>query len=180
MPRNRIWSQKACFTTHVVRGHASVFRATPYFDVICGALEFYRAQYGLRLFGYVIMPDHMHLLSGAGTNGDLAHMIHLFRRYTAKGILGMLRTEKKQWLLDQLRIDGGPEALWETDYRPIDASGCAFEQKLNYIHMNPVRRGFVSRAEHWRYSSAGYCILKEPGPVGIDSINEPPGDDAAL
>lgn len=69
---------------------------------------------GLRVYGYVIMPEHLHLLTNITAPEHLAATLSAFRRFTATRLLDMLRTDRKTWLLDQL------SAAIEFDKWPID------------------------------------------------------------
>ena len=89
---------------------------------------------------------------------------------TRRSIVEMLAVSKREWLLKPLRDDEGGVEFWESTYHPVDASSDAFDQKLWYIHDNPVRRGFVKQPEHWYYSSARSYVLKEHIPIKTDRI----------
>jgi N-acetylglutamate synthase-like GNAT family acetyltransferase/REP element-mobilizing transposase RayT len=154
MPRRQIWDGVACFTTHVLHDHFSLFMRPDLFEAVCASLNWCRENRGLRIYGYVIMPDHMHVLSSIGSADALRRTLASMRSYTARTLQEILVLEQKEWALKRLRT--GPESLdvWEPDYHPVDASAQAFRQKLRYIHENPVRRGFVAKPEDWVYSSA--------------------------
>ena len=172
MPRRRIWEGKACFTTHVVREHTPVFSAPAYFDLICRSLAWCRANRELRLYGYVIMPDHIHLLTSVSSPEILRHTLSSFRTYCARNLIEMLDLDGRQWAMSRIRHTMDSATFWEPEYHPVDASSAAFDQKLDYIHSNPVRRGFVARPEHWLYSSARNYYLGENWPLEIDRIED--------
>lgn len=61
---------------------------------------------------------------------------------------------RKEWLLQQFKTEKGNQ-FWQRDNRPIELwSNAVIEQKLDYLHQNPVEGGLVFRAEDYRYSSA--------------------------
>ena len=110
------------------------------------------------IFGYVILENHLHLVA---RSEDLSRDIQRFKSYTAKEILAYLQAENATRLLRQLELFKHPHKtestyqVWEEGSHPqIISSEAVLRQKLEYIHQNPVKRGYVDLAEHWRYSSA--------------------------
>jgi hypothetical protein len=84
-----------------------------------------------------------------------------FKRHTAQRLLDQLKDENCEWLLNQLRYFRLPyktdsvHQFWQEGFHPQALEGeKMIEQKLDYIHGNPVQRGLVGAPEHWRYSSA--------------------------
>jgi REP element-mobilizing transposase RayT len=86
------------FATSMIVEWIPVFTARPYFDIICDSLAFCRKTKGLRLYAYVIMENHLHLVAEAP---DLSGVIQSFKRHTAKAIIELARTTKRDWLLNQ-------------------------------------------------------------------------------
>jgi putative transposase len=170
MPRREIWDGVACFTTHVIRDHVPIFSRPEFFEVVCSSLNWCRENRALQVYGYVIMPDHLHLLSSIGTSDALRRSLASMRTHTAKVLIEMLLLEHQEWALRRLRTAPESVEVWEADYHPVDASAQAFQQKLKYIHENPVRRGFVAKPEDWIYSSAGFYYCDGQGPVVVDRI----------
>lgn len=138
------------------------------------SLSFCRANKGLRLFGYVILENHFHaLVSGS----NLSRIIADLKKFTAKTILEQLQRDNKAWLLNQLAYYKKRHKT-ESDYQ-VWQEGCHPEliiseemllQKLNYIHYNPVKRGYVALPEHWLYSSARNYILDDHSIIELDSL----------
>lgn len=177
MTAHQIWPGSTCFTTHVVTNHLSIFTSVVYFEAICKSLNYCSAELDLKIHGYVIMPDHLHLLTNIPDEQPvkLQDILARFRRFTGTKISEMLRLDGKQWALDKLATTGKGIALWETHYYPVDASRIdILSQKLGYIHLNPVRAGFVREASDWQFSSAKDYRFGTEGPVRI----VPAGDKA--
>jgi hypothetical protein len=92
---------------------------------------------------------------------DLRRQVHDFKAFTAKEILRYLEQNKAQKLLQQLaflkkshKTDSNYQ-LWEEGSHPqLIQNEEMLRQKLDYIHLNPVKRGYIEDAAHWRYSSA--------------------------
>jgi putative transposase len=66
---------------------------------------------------------------------------------------------------------GNRYKVWQEGFHPIAVdSGDFFRQKLDYLHENPVRKGFVEKPEHWRYSSARNYILDDDSIITIERL----------
>ena len=106
---------------------------------------------GLELNGYVFMLNHIHLIV---TSPELAGFLRDFKRFTTAKFKANLEATEPSVL--KLFIDAqGSYRFWMETNAPKKIENPAFYlQKLNYIHENPVRKGYVSRPEHWLWSSA--------------------------
>src|SRR5262245_27676334 len=120
MTTHQIRPGTACFTTHVVSKHTSIFTSVSYFEALCASLNFCSAEFALKIHGYGVMPDHLHLLT-ALPNGEpvqLQDILSRFRRFTATKLTQMLMSDGKQWALDSLATTSEGIGLWETHYYP--------------------------------------------------------------
>ena len=118
----------------------------------------YLANEGLRIYAYVILENHLHLIAQSEqTDKDIAR----FKSYTSRKLLAYLQEKNVKSILDQLafykKAHKGDRTyqFWQEGVHPelIQGEGM-MRQKIEYIHQNPVKRGYVDKAEHWRYSSA--------------------------
>ncbi|WP_235820585.1 REP-associated tyrosine transposase [Canicola haemoglobinophilus] len=147
-----------------------VFIREIYFEAIIQSLEFCRKEKGMILYSYCIMPSHVHLLFQT-KNQNPTELLQSFKQVTAKTILKLIKDNpqesRKEWLLWMFERAGKKQAniqkyqFWQHHNQPIEIySQKFFEEKLNYIHQNPVTSGFVSESWEWKYSSArNYCDL---------------------
>jgi len=146
------------FATSTIVEWIPLFTRKPYFDIIVESLQFCRKNKGLKLYAYVIMDNHVHLL----ISGDnLSDIIRDFKRHTAKELIKILKEDGKQWVLSQLKFHklaykkDSNYQVWQEGFHPqIVYSDDVLHQKIEYIHDNPVRAGFVEKPEDWLYSSA--------------------------
>jgi REP element-mobilizing transposase RayT len=111
----------------------------------------------LTLFGYVILENHLHAVVSAR---DPSKEIGDFKSFTARRFLDLLQ-ERRDSILSLLEWfkarhkTGQQFQLWQEGSHPQQLSNEAMmRQKLDYIHYNPVRRGYVDEPTDWRYSSA--------------------------
>jgi REP element-mobilizing transposase RayT len=134
-----------------------MFSSPPIAQIILNSLKFLQEQDRLILFAYVIMENHVHLIAQAD---DLSKEIGDFKSYTARKIIDYLIEKKAERVLEQLSWQKLAHKrdrmyqLWQEGSHPkmlVDEK--MMRQKFDYIHMNPVKRGYVDEPEHWRYSS---------------------------
>jgi putative transposase len=161
------------FITCTIVGWLPVFTRPRYLDIVTSSLTFCRQQKGLRLYAFVILDNHLHLLV---SSDNLSQVIRDFKRHTAKEILAAARQEDKQWLLKQfeffksLHKGKSQHQVWQEGFHPqAITTEDMLRQKLDYIHYNPVRLGLVESPEDWRYSSARN-YLGQNGVLEIDAI----------
>jgi len=120
-------------------------------------LEAMRLRFELRVYGYVIMPEHVHLLVSEPDDGTLADAIHFLKLSFSKSS----RTYRSG--------DCDP-AFWQKRYYDRNIrSHSDFCEKLRYIHCNPVKRGLCAAAEEWAWSSFRHYAMREIGVVEIES-----------
>ncbi len=123
-------------------------------------LKFYLKKFSAKLHGFVLMPEHFHLLVFMPEDKKLSDFLRDFKSFTAKEILDILKTENLL-LLERFRIASARKTRKEPLYRIFQEDNFVFniyslpklEQKLNYIHKNPVGAKLVSEEKDWLYSS---------------------------
>jgi len=122
----------------------------------------------------VILENHFHLIVSVE---NLSKTIQSLKSYSSKKIIERLKAEKKEWLLNQLshykkrHKRESIYQIWQEGFHPQQIlSDEMFHQKAEYMHLNPVRRGYVDRTEHWRYSSARNYVLDDHSVMEIDQL----------
>ncbi len=152
------------FVTLTMAGWIDLFTRQVYRDILVRNLSYCQANEGLEIFEYVIMSNHIHLISRR-IDGDLKELLGRFKSYTSKKLLkeisDNIQESRKEWLLNQFKYFAQRNEqyreyhLWDTNNYPVLLySPSIFEQKRNYIHQNPVRAGIVTKPEYYLYSSA--------------------------
>ena len=148
--------------TFQVVGWVDIFTRKIYKDFVIESLKFCQDNKGLNLYSYVIMSNHLHLLAQSET-GDLSGIIRDFKNYTSRKILDAIQepTEsRRDWMKMVFEFHGKfknkqDNQVWKHENHAEQIYSQKFiEQKINYIHNNPVRAGIVARAEDYLYSSA--------------------------
>jgi len=117
-------------------------------------LERVRVWYGSCVTGYVVMPEHVHLLVSEPDRGTLAVALQMLKQVSAHE-LRQFTQGKAFWLARYYDFN-----VW-TDHKRIE--------KLRYIHRNPVVRGLVANPEDWEWSSYRHHLTGAEGVVEIES-----------
>lgn len=137
--------------------------------MVVDSFRYCQENKGLQIHSWVIMSNHVHciLSSKAGTLSDT---IRDFKRHTSKQILESIQNEpesRREWMLHQFAYYASKHKrnkkyqLWTHESHPIELTGNLYDQKMDYIHENPVEAGIVEKAEDYIYSSAkDYCGMK--------------------
>jgi putative transposase len=145
------------FLTCTVVNWLPIFSQPRLVQIILNSLDFLRSNQRLALHAYVIMENHLHLIASAE---NLSKEIAAFKSFTARSIIDSLKADRAEYLLTQLKFYKQSHKttqdyqLWQEGSHPqAIISEDMFVQKLEYIHNNPVKRGYVDDPTHWRYSS---------------------------
>jgi len=146
------------FLTCTVVGWMPVFTRRETTQILFDSWKFLQAEGRLELFGYVILENHLHMIA---RSDDLSKEIGDFKSYTARRIIDLLRARGVQMFLDQLKFykarhkTDATYQLWQEGSHPQEIQNDEMMwQKLEYMHNNPLERGYVDDPLHWRYSSA--------------------------
>jgi REP element-mobilizing transposase RayT len=112
----------------------------------------------MTIFSYVILENHLHLVT---SSDDISKTMQKFKSYTAYELLKLLQKNSATTLLKQFAFHKKAHRtettyqIWEEGFHPkLIQSEKMMMEKINYIHKNPVKRGYVDEAKYWRYSSA--------------------------
>jgi len=176
MARYRADENLPYFCTITVLDWLPVLIEARYIDPIIDCLTFCRTKKGLQLFAFVVMPNHLHMICGAG---DKLHAVMRdFKRFTSRQIHDRLKEDGRSTFLHWLefatqtaRRSRDEFGLWQDGFHPQAIwSRDVFQQKLAYVHDNPVRKGLVSRPDDWWYSSASFYEGARPTCVDMDIL----------
>jgi REP-associated tyrosine transposase len=128
------------------------------------ALERVRRSFRLQVYGYVVMPEHVHLLLSEPQRETLADALKSLKQGVARRLIGNLPLKPKAGL------SGAPEHFWQKRYYDFNIRDYSqFVEKLRYIHRNPVKAGLCGRPEDWEWSSFRHYATGCEGRVEIES-----------
>ncbi|WP_348268673.1 transposase [Edaphobacter paludis] len=136
----------------------SCYQRLPYLNddhsrtVFLETFEQLRQRHCFYVFGYVLMPEHVHLLLGEPKQSKLEDIFRALKTQTSK------------------RLKGDRQQFWQRRYHDFNVlTQAKLVEKLRYIHRNPVERGLVQRPEDWPWSSFRHWLTGEIAPVEIES-----------
>lgn len=129
------------------------------------SLAYCQQHKGLKIHAWVLMSNHLHAIISADKEQCISDIIRDFKKFTSKRITLELETDaqesRRKWILNRFNFAGIHDKkitryrFWQDNYHPeLIYSHDFYQQKLNYIHDNPVRQEIVSRQEEYLYSSA--------------------------
>jgi len=164
---------KPHFLTCTVLDWLPVFTRPDTVQILLDCWSFQREHRGLKLYGYVILENHIHFIAQAE---NLDKCISQFKSYTARQLIDYLKENHVEHILERLyfakkvhKKDRKFQFWQEGSHAELILDEDMMRQKLDYIHANPVKRGYVAQMEHWRYSSAvNYLLDNDDGLIDID------------
>lgn len=161
------------FLSFAVVNWIDVFTRKAYKDIVVESLSYCQKEKGLEIYSWVIMSNHLHLIAGVSV-GNLSDVLRDFKKYTSKKIIKAIednpKESRREWLLRGFRKAGAKNSnnkeyqFWRQDNQPkelLPYQESFMEQKLYYIHNNPVEAGIVENAEEYIYSSARDYVGKK-------------------
>jgi putative transposase len=174
MPNNlqRRYGQKDLhFITCSCYRRLPLFRSVRVRNLFLRILNELREQYGFAVVGYVIMPEHVHLLISEPQKGTPSTVMQVLKQRVSREVR---RRRRKAAPAGQLRLGFGesPAPLpqfWQRRFHDFNVwSAKKRSEKLEYMHWNPVKRGLVARSNDWAWSSAAAYSGKGPKLLSID------------
>lgn len=168
------------FLSFAVVEWIDVFTRNEYKNVLVESLKYCQKQKGLLLYAYCIMTNHVHLIISSEEGYKQEDIIRDFKKFTSKEIFKLIETSptesRKNWMLWMFKsagkknINNKTHQFWRQDNHPIELStNEMMDQKLDYIHDNPVEAGIVENPEDYLHSSArNYAGL--PGLLDVEFI----------
>jgi putative transposase len=131
-----------------------------------------RARWEFALIGYVVMPEHVHLLMGEPGKGDLFKVLQVLKQRTSRILRGTTRKAGGQL---SLRFADAPDDLahfWQRRFYDCNVwSAKKVREKLDYMHLNPGKRNLASHPKDWPWSSWPHYEKGQNGLLAIDSAD---------
>ncbi len=140
-------------------------------DLFLRVLEQVRLRYRFVVVGYVVMPEHVHLLLGEPERGKPSVVMQAVKQGFARRLLSRLRAASNQGQLSLWEAPLEHSRIWQPRfYDFVVFTEKKRVEKLRYMHRNPVKRGLVLEPQQWLWSSFRHYAYGERGPV---MVNEP-------
>jgi len=168
------------FITTSTYHRARLFDAEAFRNLFVRALDQVRDSLGFHLLGYVLMPEHFHLLIWPAAQADPSVILQSLKVRTAMVILARLRKSPAQpWCVKMLARTALPASVhspathrvWQRRFYDMNVwSDAKVQEKLKYMHGNPVKRGLVRSPDEWRWSSFRYYFLEDSSLLAMDRL----------
>ncbi len=154
---------KAYFLTLTIVGWLDLFTRKDYKFLIIDSLKYCQKEKGLEIFGYCLMSSHLHMIARAGEDETLSDIIRAFKKFTSISLIRAIidgPESRKEWMLDYFMKEAKARKntyykVWQEGNHPVEiSSNKFFDEKLDYIHNNPVSEMIVEKPEDYYFSSA--------------------------
>jgi len=132
-----------------------------------------RSAFQFRLIGYVIMPEHVHLLVSEPEKSNVSRVLQVLKQRVSRAMRGKKRRISKSQLSlkfgDSMRED---RRFWQRRFYDFNVwSDAKRKEKLHYMHANPVKERLVKHPKEWPWSSFSFYANDEPGLIRIDPVD---------
>jgi putative transposase len=136
-------------------------------DLFLTILEQARQRYRFVVLGYVVMPEHFHLLVTEPQEGDPSKLMQVVKQRFAQRVLR--RSRRKRNGSQASLWDPGPTHVWQARCYDFNVwTERKRVEKLRYMHRNPVKRGLVTEPEQWPWSSFRDYLYGQTGKVQVN------------
>lgn len=153
------------FVTFTVVNWLPALSRPAYKELFLESIRYCQTNKGLQVYAWVVMDNHVHLVIGTKGEEKLEDIVRDMKKYTSvhicRAIEGSVEESRRTWMLRMFKLEGQKSGkhqkykFWEENYHPIELqTPKMIKQKIDYIHMNPVKAGIVFEEEQYVYSSA--------------------------
>jgi putative transposase len=156
--------QQVYFLTLTIIDWVDIFTRKDYKLLIVDSLNYCVSSKGLEIFAWVIMSNHIHLMAKAKKGFVLSRILRDFKKFTSKEIISKIvesGESRRDWMLNKFAFEAKRTGraknykVWRDDNHTMCLEKTEWiNQRLNYIHQNPIRQMLVSNAEEYVFSSA--------------------------
>ncbi len=153
------------FVSFAVVEWIDVFTRLEYKEILLDSLRYCQQNKGMEIFAWCIMTNHVHLIFRSVNEQKPELLLGDFKRFTSNALVKAIKENpkesRKEWLLERFKLAASQSCnvkhyqFWRHDNKPIELwSNKVIDEKINYIHNNPVDEALVSYPEEYIYSSA--------------------------
>lgn len=162
--KNPIIEEGIYFLTLTVVDWVDVFTRPIYRHIIIDSLKFCQKEKGMAIYAWCLMSNHLHLIAAGKKSYNLSDILRDFKKFTSKKIVKSITEEneiRRTWMLNRFEYAGRYDTkiknykFWKNGKEAKELVSNSFtQQKLDYIHDNPVAAEIVDSPEQYLYSSA--------------------------
>ena len=165
--RTRLTDYSCFFVTTTCNNWLNLFQSDKYFSLLYDSLGFVNKKYNAQIVAYVFMPNHIHLILYFHEENHLSSYMRDFKKYTSVQIRKLIESDGQADLLNLLRYPDREQKfkVWMDRFDDVVIrSPKVLLTKMQYIHLNPVKKELVKYPQDYKHSSAGF-YLKEITPL---------------
>lgn len=169
------------FITATVVDWVDVFTRKCYKDIVIDCFDFCIKKKGMVLYSYVIMSNHIHMIVQSN-DGSLSDLLRDFKKFVSKTITHKIQTEpesRREWMLERFRLATESHSrnknyqFWQYGNHAEEIYSEKFMwSKIDYIHLNPVRAGILSKPQDYIFSSASNYVDGK-GIIDVELVQVP-------
>jgi REP element-mobilizing transposase RayT len=162
--KNKISPGYIYFLTLTVIDWVDVFTRPEYKYIVIDSLDYCQKNKGLKIYAWCLMSNHLHMIVGTEEENNLSDILRDFKKFTSKEIIDKIKElpeSRKEWMLNRFEFAGRfnnkikDYKFWQDGNEAKEIHTNEFlDQKLDYIHNNPVRAEIVFEPQDYKYSSA--------------------------
>jgi REP element-mobilizing transposase RayT len=162
--KNKISPGYIYFLTLTVIDWVDVFTRPEYKYIVIDSLDYCQKNKGLKIYAWCLMSNHLHMIVGTEEENNLSDILRDFKKFTSKEIIDKIKElpeSRKEWMLNRFEFAGRfnnkikDYKFWQDGNEAKEIHTNEFlDQKLDYIHNNPVRAEIVFESQDYKYSSA--------------------------
>jgi putative transposase len=134
-------------------------------------LDEVRSRHGFSLLGYVLMPEHVHLLMSEPEHGDPSKVLQVVKQKVSASLRTKRPSSGIQMQFALASSSVAAPAFWQRRFYDFNVrSENKFKEKLHYMHRNPVDRKLVQHPQDWPWSSWSFYVKGKQGLLRIDDL----------
>ena len=168
--RTRLLDYSCFFITTTCHEWLHLFQSEKYFSLLYSSLNFVNEKYKAQIVAYVFMTNHIHFIVYFHEENHLSDYMRDFKKYTSVHIRKFIEADGQIELLNKLRYSGGEQKfkVWMDRFDDVVIrSTKVLLTKMQYIHLNPVRKELAQYPEDYKHSSAGFYLKEIPSLIPI-------------
>ena len=170
------------FITFATVQWVDIFIRSHYTNILLDSLKHCQKEKGLRIHAWCVTSNHVHLIISTKLGNHPSDVLRDLKKFTSKQIIAAIEDKnlpeiRRGWMLWIFRQTGEANVknttyqFWQQENHPIELFSNKFiDQKLNYIHQNPVTAGLVDEPWEYRYSSARDYMNNKKGLLDVELI----------
>lgn len=166
--------QSVYFTTSTIVGWLDLFTRDIYRQIVLDSIQYCQLNQGLAVHAWVLMTNHLHLICSCHAKQEPALVLKNMKSFTAIRLIDAVvnhpAESRREYILNLFEAEGKKSSsnfrfkVWQHENHPVLLNSAdLFNQRLHYLHGNPVAAGFVTEPWHWKYSSAIDYMTTEKG-----------------